>query len=325
MLGMHRLGLAFVCVVILVGVAFGQVPTRTHVIGVLTPGHDEAMIGPRQFTIPELSRHGFIEGRNLKIEWRFAGGVAGSLPGLARELVAARVDLIIAISSVAIKAAQGATDTIPIIMAFSGDDPVAEGIVPSLARPGGNVTGLALMAAEGDLKRLQLLREAMPQAKRLAYLVSPVRRHVLKPAFRYAAETGFELDVVSAESRADYDAAFATLDGTAPSGLAIGSFPTFFNDTRDLVDRANALRIPTMCQWREMAVTGCTFAFGPPIGRLFERVGWYAAKVLNGERPSELPIERPERFELVVNLKSAHALGLDVPPTFVARADEVIE
>ena len=309
----------------LAGWAFAQAPEKSYTIGVLTPGHDETMIGPRQFTLPELARQGFTEGRNLKVEWRFAGGVAGRLPALARDLVEARVDLIVAVSSVAVRAAKGATDTVPIVMGFAGEDPVADGVVQSLARPGGNVTGLALLAADGDLKRLELLRQAIPDAKRLSYLVSPVRQHVLAPAVRFAAESGFELDILTAEGRADYETAFERLAETRPSGLAIGSFPTFFNDSRELAERANAMRIPTICQWREMAVSGCTLAYGPPIGPLFERVGWYVAKILAGRSPADLPVEQPERFELVLNLRTARTLGVTFPPTFLARADEVIE
>ena len=322
---MRRVLLALVLIATQVCSASAQSPRKTYVVGILSPGHDEALIGPRQFTLPELGRRGFVEGQNLRVEWRFAGGVAARLPVLAKELVEARVDLIMAISSVAARAAKTATGTIPIVVSFAVEDPVGDGLVASLAHPGGNVTGLALLATEGDLKRLEILREALPGATRIAYLASPVREHVLTPATQFAAASGFELAILTAAGRGDYEGVFEQLARLRPAGLAIGSFPTFFNDASELAERANGMRIPTICQWRDMALSGCTLAYGPPIGPLFERVGWYVARVLNGEPPGQLPIEQPERFELVVNLRAARAVGVTFPPTLLARADEVIE
>jgi putative ABC transport system substrate-binding protein len=283
------------------------------------------MIGPRQFTVPELARRGFVEGRNLRLEWRFAGGVAAKLPVLAQELVETRVDLIVAISSVAARAAKGATSTIPIVMSFAGEDPVADGLAVSLARPGGNVTGLALLAAEGDLKRLEIFRQALPGATRVAYLMSPVREHVLTPATHFASASGFELTILTAAGRRDYEGVFESLARLQPAGLAVGSFPTFFNDASEIAARANGMGIPTICQWRDMALSGCTMSYGPPIGPLFERAGWYVAQVLKGEPPGQLPIEQPDRFELIVNLRAARMLKVALPPALLARADEVIE
>jgi putative tryptophan/tyrosine transport system substrate-binding protein len=322
---MTRLFLTSLMMFVWIGSAFPQAAGKNYVIGILTSGHDEAMIGPREFTLPELAHLGFIEGQNFRVEWRFPGGVAERLPALAKELVEARVDLIIGVSTIAIRAAKSATNQIPIVMAFAGDDPVAEGVIQSLARPGGNVTGLALLAAEGDLKRIELLREAMPDAKRFAYLVSPVRRHVLNPAERYATEAGFHLDIMSAATRADYNSVFEGLERERPAALAIGSFPTFFNDIRELTARTRGMKIPTMCQWPEMANLGCTVAFGPPVGPLFKRVGWYVAQVLNGRSPADLPVEQPDRFHLVLNLRAARELGVTFSNNVLARADEVIE
>jgi putative ABC transport system substrate-binding protein len=304
---------------------FAQTPARTYTVGFLTPGHDSKMFGPREFTLAELARQGFVEGRNLKVEWRFAGGADDRLPALARELVAAKVDAIVAVSSGAIKAAKQSTDRIPIIMSFAGEDPVADGLIASLARPGGNITGIVLLGVEGELKRIEMLHETLPTARRIGYLVSPVHQNVVASAREYARRSGFELDVVTAGGRGDYDGIFAVLSHLRPAALAIASFPTFFNDGADLAARADALGIPSICEWREMAVMGCTLAFGPSLGSLFERVGWYVAKVLRGESPGAIPVEQPTTFELVVNLAKARAMGVGIPPAIFARANEVIE
>jgi putative ABC transport system substrate-binding protein len=321
---MRLLGLLIAIVLATQQPADAQVAENPYRIGILMPRSDGGFLASA--TIPELARLGVGGTRNLHVEWRYAGGRLERLPNLARELVEAPVDVIIAVSADAINAARSTTSRIPIVMAFAPDDPVASGIIASLAHPGGNITGVALLAAEGDVKRFEILAEAVPSARRLAVLVPRTmtleRLEQIQQAGRIK---GIEVVFARATNRQEYDAAFADIRESGAAGLVIASHPPFAEDSSELASRAVAARLPIICHWREMAAEGCLFSYGPDIHQLGLRVADYVARILKGASASEMPVEQPDRFELVINLKTARTLGLTIPPTLLARADEVIE
>lgn len=243
------------------------------------------------------------------------------------DLVRARVDVIAAVSPPAIKAAKDATTTIPIVMAFSSVDPVQSRFVDSLGRPGGNVTGVAMIADEISGKRVALLKEMLPRATRIAVLTqanhtsSPSQVNAARPT---AKNLGIELDVVEVRGSRDYDTAFAAVTKRAP-GLFVVANPTFFDDRQQLAAVAAKHRLPILCEWREMAEAGCLMSYGPNISDLFRRAAAYVDRIARGAKPADLPVEQPTKFELVINLKTAKALGLTIPPPLLHRADQVIE
>jgi putative ABC transport system substrate-binding protein len=270
---------------------------------------------------------GYIEGRNLAIEARLAAGRLDRLPTLAADLVRARVDVIAAVSPPAIEAAKNATTTIPIVMAFSSVDPVQSRFVDSLARPGGNITGVAMIADEISGKRVALLKEMLPQATRLAVLTqaghtsSPSQVKAARPT---AARLGIDLDVVEVRDSGDYDRALTAIANRAP-GLFVVANPTFFDDRQLLATIAARHRLPMLCEWREMAEAGCLMSYGPNISDLYRRAAAYVDRIARGAKPADLPVEQPTKFELVINLKTAKALGLTIPQSLLARADELIQ
>jgi len=270
---------------------------------------------------------GYVEGRNLTMEARLAAGRLDQLPALAAELVRARVDVIVAVSPPAIQAAKDATTTIPIVMAFSSVDPVGSRFVASLGRPGGNITGVAMIADEISGKRVALLKEMLPLATRIAVLTqanhtsSPSQVNAARPA---AKDLGIELDVVEVRDSRDYDAAFAAVIKRAP-GLFVVANPTFFDDRQRLAAIAAKHRLPILCEWREMAEAGCLMSYGPNISDLYRRAAAYVDRIARGAKPADLPVEQPTKFELVINMKTARALGLTIPQSLLLRADEVIQ
>ena len=300
---------------------------RTYRIGVLAPSSLSVSLF-RQQTIPELAKEGFVEGRNLVVETRAADGPVEHLPVLAAELVGLGVDAIVAVADPAIRAALAATRSIPIIMAFGSDDPVASGFAHSLARPGGNVTGTVILVRELDAKRMQLLVEAVPDARRFALLN--------EPGFRNDAAIGVVRDVAQkmnvdfagafpAQKREDYAEAFAKMRAAGVQAVLVAGTPPFYRDVEHIVAAAGEAKMPIMCQWHEMTGAGCLLAYGPRYRELRRRTAFYLARVLGGTPPGELPIEQPSRFELSVNVKTARTLGVELPQFLVLRADEVIE
>jgi len=270
---------------------------------------------------------GYIEGRNLVIEARLAAGRVDQLPILAADLVRARVDVIAAVSPPAIEAAKNATTTIPIVMAFSSVDPVQSKFVDSLARPGGNITGVAMVADEMSGKRVALLKEMLPQATRLAVLTqaghtsSPSQVKSARPT---ADRLGIELDVVEVRDSGDYDTALAAIAKRAP-GLFVVANPTFYDDRQRLATIAARHRVPMLCEWREMAEAGCLMSYGPNISDLYRRAAAYVDRIARGAKPADLPVEQPTKFELVINLKTARALGITVPQSLLLQTDEIIQ
>jgi putative ABC transport system substrate-binding protein len=306
------------------GPAGGQTADRVYRLGALmqSAGAVERM---RANILPVLARQGFVEGRNLVLEVRT--GTIAELPALAEELLATKPDAILADGSIAIQAVKARSNTVPIVGWFIGGDPVRAGFAASLARPGGNVTGVVMLAPELDAKRLELLHEAVPTARRVAALwLSPAQGKENFAAARGAAEAlGLELLAFYAEGPTDYPAAFAAMRSAGAQGLAILSAPIFAPNASTLTTLALVFGLPTVCEWGWMAEAGCLFGYGPNSAELTGRDADYVARIFRGAAPGDLPIEQPTHFEFAVNLKTAKALGLAIPPAILARADDVIE
>ena len=303
--------------------ARAQTPGRVYRLGHLALTEQSGRTA-REFILPGLAKHGFIAGHNLVFESRF--GDAGDLPRLARELIAARPDAIVAIGTPTIRAVREATASVPIVI-FT-DNPVETGLAASLARPGGNVTGVVTLLVSLQGKRMELFAEALPAARHVGLLMNP--RNVLLAASEEAiragaTRAGIALTVVYAETLTDYPGAFAALRAAGVEALVIGADPRFSNDAAPLAALALAAGLPTSCDWAFMVRDGCLLSYGPDLGALRQRMAGQIARIFAGTAPSALPIEQPARFELVVNLRTANALGVTVPPALLARADEVIE
>jgi putative ABC transport system substrate-binding protein len=244
---------------------------------------------------------------------------------LADDLVGLKVDVIVTQGgTLPALAAKTATSTIPIV--FTGGDPVATGLVASLARPGGNLTGFTFFFVELVPKRLELLSELVPQARVIALLVNPRSPNIWLGEVQQAARTrGVQLPILKAATESEIDAAFASLVELHAGALLIGPDP-FFNDRREqLVALASRYALATSYEWRESVDAGGLISYGPSLTAAYRQVGIYAGRILKGEKPADLPVQQPTKFELVINLKTAKELGLTVPPSILARADEVIE
>jgi len=274
-----------------------------------------------------LADAGYVEGENVAIEYRWAEGRYDQLPELASELVRRQVAVIVAAGgNQSARAAKAATTTIPIV--FYSGDPVAEGLVTSLNRPGGNMTGMSTFAPALGGKRVDLLRELLPGVSALAMLINPN----YAPAAAEAAETenaaralGHKLSVFKASSEGGIEAAFATLAQQRPDALIVGADP-FFNSRREqLATLAVRNSILAIYVWREFVVAGGLMSYGDDFADGYRQLGIYVGRILKGANPADLPVIRPTKFELVINLKTAKALGLKFPPTMLATADEVIE
>jgi putative tryptophan/tyrosine transport system substrate-binding protein len=275
-----------------------------------------------------LGQAGYVEGRNVAIEFRWAQNDNARLPELAVDLVRRGVAVITTPASTpAALAAKAATTTIPIVF-YVGVDPVHIGLVESLARPGGNITGISSMATEVAAKRLELLRELLPKAVRCALLVNPANQNaelVTTDARTAAATLGWQIEIARARNANEIDNAFAVLAQKRVDALVIG--PDTLVNTRhvQLVVLAAHYRLPTIYPWREPVEAGGLISYGASIRGLYRQTGGYVARVLKGDKPAELPVLQPTQFELVINLQTAKTLGLELPQTLLARADEVIE
>lgn len=278
-------------------------------IGILTPSAHE-LRNIRKYTLPELRRLGFVEGRNLTVDTRL--GSLDDLALMARELVALKPDAIITVGPPAVFAARRATVSIPILMGFMGQDPVAAGLAESLSRPGGNVTGTLILGQELEGKRLQLLHEALPGRKRFAVLLQPGNK--LVEAAKEAKLLGIDLIVVAADTAANYAEAFAKLRLERIEALLIAPSPAFFRDSGVLIKLTLESGLPTMCQWPEMAQAGCLLGYGPNYRQLRRQTAEFLVRIFNGESPANIPIQRPTVFQFAVNLKTAKTLGITIPP-----------
>ena len=273
-----------------------------------------------------LSATGYVEGQNLAIEYRWAEGRYDRLPALAADLVERRVDLIAALSTPSALAAKNATSTIPIVFAVA--DAVAAGFVASLARPGGNLTGVSVLIVELMPKRLELLTELVPQARVIALLVNPDNPNT-EPMIRDVREAArakeVRLHILKAGTEEELDTAFTTLLQLQAGGLVVAADPFFSSRRAHLVALAARHAVPAIYEYREFVDTGGLISYGPSITDTWRQAGIYAGRILKGAKPADLPVEQPTKFELVVNLKTAKALGLTVPQSILARADEIIE
>ena len=275
-----------------------------------------------------LAEHGFVEGENLAVEARWAHGRFERLPGLAAELVALDVEVLVAVVTAASLAAQAATRTVPIVMVGVAD-PVEVGLVASLARPGGNVTGTSTLQADLVGKQLELARAADPSLAAVGVLWNPANAAFqalqVKQAAAEARAAGLPLRLVEASAPDDFAVAFEALRADRTRAVVVLGDPTFTQHRRRLVDLANAAGLLTVCATRDYAEAGCLLSYGPSYREASRRAAAYVARILAGARPMDLPVERSTRFEVIVNLQTARALGIDLPATLLARADEVIE
>jgi ABC-type uncharacterized transport system substrate-binding protein len=274
-----------------------------------------------------LSEAGYVEGRSLAVEYRFAEGQYDRLPALAAELVRRHVTVIIALNTPAAVAAKAATATIPIVFS-SADDPVKLGLVASLPRPGGNVTGAYYFNTELGAKQLGLLRELVPRATRFGFLVNPdnVNAQAMTNEVTAAASAiGVQIEVVRASDRPGLESAFATLIRNKADALLVGADPFFFSQRAEFATLAKRHALPAIYNARDYPEVGGMMSYGTSLTEVFRQVAVYAVRILKGDKPADLPVVQSTKFDFVINLVTAKALGLEIPPMLLARADEVIE
>ncbi len=302
----------------------GAQPVSLRRVGYLTPappgtpGLDDIRKALREM--------GHVENQSIAFEERAAAGHVDRLAQLAAELVALKVDVIVAVANEGIRAAKNATRTIPIVMRFASDDPVASEFVASYGRPGGNITGLTLLAPAFEAKRLELLKEIVPGVRRVAVLVHPARvAFQLKDIQATAPSLGIQLQIVEAQDAGQYPAAFSAMTKERAGALIVSAHPVFNSDRQKLVDLATKSRLPSMHHWREFVDAGGLMSYGPSLGDLNRRAAVYVDQILKGAKPGDLPVEGPTKFELTINARAARTLGLTVPRALVERADHVIQ
>jgi putative ABC transport system substrate-binding protein len=275
-----------------------------------------------------LSETGYVDGQNAAIEYRWAGGRYDQLPSLAADLVGRNVNVIVAAGGTpSARAAKNATWTIPIVFTAVAD-PVGTGLVASLARPGGNLTGVSTMSTELTPKLLELLSEVVPQIGLIALLVNPNvadAEPTIRDAQAAARTKALQLSIVRASTEGEIDGAFASLVQLHADALLIETDPFFFSRRDHIVALALRHAVPAIYEQREYAVAGGLISYGSSLADAYHQAGISAGKILNGAKPADLPVQQPTKFDLVVNLKTATALGLTIPPSILARADEVIE
>jgi len=301
-----------------------QSVAKTSRIGILNPAFDPHP--PLEAFRQGLRDLGYVEGHNIVLEYRFADSRYERLPELAAELVRLKVDVILAEGGQAVRAAQHATGTIPIVFP-AVPDPVGQGLVASLAQPGGNITGLSFQDPELMGKRLELLQQAVPGVTRVAYLWHPSRigARALQELETAARALGMQLQPVEVRDPYPFDQAFATMAEAHADALITQPSAVFLSRRTQIVDLAARTRLPGIFPDRELAEAGGLMSYGPSLAANFHRAAVYVDKIHKGARPADLPIEQPTRFELVINLKAARALGLTIPPTMLFLADEVLQ
>jgi len=308
-------------------VAWAQQPAMP-VIGVLGSASASADKERLMLISQGLAESGFAEGRNVAVEYRWADGQLDRLRALAAELVDRRPNVIIATGGLqAARAAISATSTIPIVFSTDGD-PVKQGLVASLNRPDGNATGITVFSASLTAKRLELFRKLVPAAKVFAILVNPTAAQAaeqIADAQASASMLGFEMRVLNARSDTEFEPALTALAGVRDTALVVAADPLFIARREALTAAANQHGIPASYGRREFAAAGGLMSYGANLAESYRLMGIYAGRVLKGERPADLPVQQPTKFEFVVNMKTAKALGLDVPPGVLSFADEVIE
>jgi len=298
------------------------------VIGFVNAASPQSYARPLSAFLKGLGETGYVDGHNVMIEYRWAEGQNDRLPAMVADLMQREVAVIAATSTPAVLAAKAATTTIPIIFEL-GDDPVRLGLVASLNRPGGNVTGVTQTNVEVAPKRLQLLHELVPTASVMALLVDPsaptLAEMTTKEVQAAARTLGLELHVLNASTDRDLDVAFTKLIQMRAGGLVIGGGPFLISRSEQLAALASRHAVPTIFQYREFAVAGGLLSYGSDITDSYRLAGNYTGRILKGEKPADLPVQQATKVEMIINLKAAKALGITVPLPLIGRADEVIE
>jgi putative tryptophan/tyrosine transport system substrate-binding protein len=297
---------------------------RIGFLGNSTATLEANLVGPFREGLREL---GYVEGRNILIEYRWAEGKNERLPALIAELIAVKVDVIVTAGTPAALAVKKATTSIPLVMAAVGD-PIGVGLVASLARPGGNVTGLSAIAPELEGKRLELLREVVPKLSHIAVLWNPDNPFLagsLKETRAAAQVLGIKVQLLGVRTAEEFPAAFAAILKERPGALLVLADRIFLHNRARIVDFEAKRRLPGVYPYRELVEAGGLMSFGPSYAGMHRRAAYYVDKILKGAKPGDLPVEQPTKFELVINLKTAKALGLTIPPSVLGRADEVIQ
>jgi putative tryptophan/tyrosine transport system substrate-binding protein len=305
--------------------AVAQPPTHVHRIGMLTGTTREQDRNVKAF-LEGMRTLGYVEGQNLVVEYRGSEGQHERFPDLAAELVRLQVDVLLVGPTPAALAAKDATTTIPIVMAGVGD-PVGSGLVASLARPGGNVTGLSVLQPEVVGKQLEFLKAVLPTVSRVAVLWNPAHpAHALlvRAADMAAQALGVQLHLVEARGPDAFDRAFAAMTSAHAGALLVLGDPMFFDHRRRLAELAVTSHLPTVHNDRALVEAGGLLCYGASHPDMYRRAATYVDKILKGAKPADLPVEQPTTFELVINLKAAQALGLTIPPALLFQADEVI-
>jgi putative ABC transport system substrate-binding protein len=308
-------------------VARGQQP-GIPVIGFLNASSPEKYAQPLSAFLKGLGESGFVDGRGIKIEYRWAEGRINRLPAMATDLVRRQVTVIAACSTAAALAAKAATTTIPIVFE-TGADPIQLGLVANLNRPGGNVTGVTQLTQEVAPKLAELLHELLPNARVMALLVnrddSALAEATAKAVLPPGRTLGLEFHILNATNEHDFDGVFAKCTELKVGALVIGGAPLFTSNSEQLAMLAARYRVPTIYKGREFAAAGGLLSYGSDIGDAYRLAGNYTGRILKGDKPGDLPVQRATKVTLYINLKTAKALGLNVPNTLIGRADEVIE
>jgi len=302
--------------------------TAMPVVGFLNAASAKSYARQLSAFLKGLGEAGYVDGQNVAIEYRWADGQNDRLPALASDLVHRQVTVIAATTTAASLAAKAATATIPIVFE-TGADPVQLGLVPNLNRPGGNITGVTQTNQEVTPKRLQLLHELVPTASIMALLInpaSPYQAQTQSSAALLAAHTlGLALHVLHASTESDFDAAFTNTIQLRAGGLVIAADPFFIGQSEQLATLTVRHAVPAIFETREFTAAGGLMSYGAPIGETYQLAGNYTGRILRGDKPADLPIQLATKVELIINLKAAKALGINVPNTLIGRADEVIE
>ena len=309
--------------------AEAQQPKKVPRIGYLSSGDPASESARAEAIRLALRERGYIEGQNIAIEYRYTEGKRDRAPELAAELVRLKVDIILVAVGATIRAAKNATKTIPIVMVGPGPDPVETGLVESLARPGGNVTGITLLSRELGGKRLELLKEAVPKVARVAVLYSPANRdqvldvkEVLPVAARALRLTLQPWEVRSADA---FEKVFAAINKQRPDGLYVITSALMNNNQKRIVGFPLKNRLPSVYGRREYVDEGGLMSYGADLADSYRRVAYYVDRILKGAKPADLPVEQPTKFELVINLKTAKQIGVTIPPEVLARASRLIK
>jgi putative ABC transport system substrate-binding protein len=326
---MKSSGLAFLVIVlaILVGTLAveAQPPKPTYRIGVLTPGSSPP--GPLEAFREGLRDLGYVEGQTIVIEWRFAEGKNERLPDLVDDLVRLKVDVIFAVNTPAALAAKRATTTIPIVIARLAD-PMKTGLVPSLARPGGNITGLSSIAEEVATKRLELVKDTLPGVTRVVMLFNaenPGHLLVMRDTVRASTQLGLQLETHGVRGASDLAEVFQAASRARAQALLVQDDVPITLLKRPILDQAARQSLPVFAQYREFAEAGALVTFAHALADEYRQAASYVDRILKGAKPADLPIQQPTRFEVILNLKAAKALGLTIPRSVLARVDEVIQ